>query len=147
MATLQGRDAIQGDLDGLERWDIAKLTKFNKTKSKVMPLGWGNPKYNYRLGREQINSSPGEKDLGASMYKKLNISQHVSAAQKANHIVGCITSSRASRSRQVILPLCSGETPPGVLHPALEAPTQERPAAATPEEGCEGDQRAGAPLL
>jgi len=26
----------------------------------------------------------------------------------------------ASRSRELILPLCSGETPPGVLHPAPE---------------------------
>jgi len=46
--------------------------------------------------------------------------QSALAAQKANHILGCIKSSVASRSRAVILPLCSAETPPGVLCPALE---------------------------
>jgi len=60
----------------------------------------------------------------------------VLAAQKANRILGCVKSSLASRSREVILPLCCGETPPGVLHWALEPSAQERhgPAGAGPEE-------------
>ncbi|PKU27025.1 hypothetical protein llap_22671 [Limosa lapponica baueri] len=52
--------------------------------------------------------------------EKLNMTwQCVLAAQEANCILGCIKRSVASRSREVMLPLCSGETPPGVLHPAL----------------------------
>jgi len=45
--------------------------------------------------------------------------------------------------------LCSGETPPAVLHPALESSAQEGhgPLEVSPEKGHENDPRAGTPLL
>ena len=45
--------------------------------------------------------------------------------------------------------LRSRETPPGVLRPALEPPTEAGHGCvgAGPEEGHEGDPRAGVPLL
>jgi len=71
------------------------------------------------------------------------------ATQKASCILGCIKRSMSSKSRQGILPLCSLETPPGVLRPALETSTQERhgTVGAGSEKGHKNDPRAGAPLL
>ncbi|GAB0180675.1 cAMP-dependent protein kinase inhibitor alpha [Grus japonensis] len=121
--TLEGRDAIQRDLDRLERWACVNLMKFNKVKCKVLHVGQRNPKHSYRLGGEWIESSPEEMDLGVLIDEKFNMSrQCVLAAQKANHVLSCIKRSVASRSREVIL---------GVVQPGQEK-TLGRPYSSLP---------------
>jgi len=91
--------------------------RFNKAKYNVLHLDRGNPCHQHRLGDEGIERSPDEKDLGVLMDERLDMSQQcVLAAKKANNILGCIKRSMASRSREVILPLCSA-----LVRPHLES--------------------------
>ncbi|KAK4818678.1 hypothetical protein QYF61_017423 [Mycteria americana] len=76
---LEGRKALQRDLDRLDRWAEVNCMGFNK-----------------------------EKDLGQLVDSRLNMSQQCAqVAKKANGILACIRNSMASRTRAVIVPLYS----------------------------------------
>ncbi|TRZ17328.1 hypothetical protein HGM15179_009777 [Zosterops borbonicus] len=118
---LEGRDAIQRDLDKPERPVCAYVMKLSKAKYKVLHLELEQSQVQIQAGREWIESSPGEKDSGVFTDRKVNMTQKCEfAIQRANHILSCIQTSMASWSREVILLLCcSRQTPPRVLHSTL----------------------------
>jgi len=148
----EGRDAMQRDLDKLEKWACVNLMRLNKAKCRVLHLDWGKPQYQHRLRDEGTESSPVEKGLGVLTDGKLDMSQQCAfEAQKAKHILGYITRSMANRLGEVILPLYSALVSPHVESCIQLWSPQHRKYMEllewVPEQGHKDDQRAGTPLL
>jgi len=113
--------------------------RFNKAKGKVLHLGQGNPHYQYRLRDEVIESSPAEKDLAVLVDEKLDMSAPMcTRSQEGQLYPGLHPQQRGQQGEggDSAPLLCSGETPPGVLRPALEPSEHEGhgPVGAGPEE-------------
>jgi len=125
--TPEGQDAIQRDLDKLEKQAHVNLMRFNKAKCKVLHLGRGNSCYQYRLRDEGIEQ-PCPEGLGGTDGGKAgpDLAMCVPSPEgqlyPGLHQEKCGQQVQGGDSAPLLRP---GETPPGILHPALEPTAQD----------------------
>lgn len=121
--TLKGSTAIQSDLSKLEECFVRNIVKFSKGKWEVLYLGKDNSKHQYMLG---VDKQLGRKGAGVPVDANVTMSQKWAFLEKkANSLMEYIRKSIISKVREMIRPLCSGETV-GVLGPVLSFPVQDR---------------------
>jgi len=99
---LEGRKALQRDLDRLDRWAEVNHMRFNKTKCWVLHFG-----HNKTWGRVAGKLPSRKGPWGPARQLADHEPAVAQVAKKASGILTCVRSSVASRSREVIVPLYS----------------------------------------
>ena len=94
---------------------------FNVQKSKVMHVGHSNPKEEYFMGGNKLETTEEERGLGVTMTSKLKPSvQCAKAARTAQMVLGEITRAFHFKDKHVFVQLYKTcETPPRVCDTSL----------------------------
>ncbi|RMB97788.1 hypothetical protein DUI87_25788 [Hirundo rustica rustica] len=104
---LEGRRALQRDLDKLDPGPKSNSGRFNKTKGQVLHFGHNNPLQCYRLRTECLESSQEKGTWGTDGQQAGHEPAVCPGGQEGQWHLAWIRNGVASRSRAVILPLCS----------------------------------------
>nr|XP_009671740.1 PREDICTED: protocadherin-9-like [Struthio camelus australis] len=87
---LEGRAAIQRNIDRLEEWAKRNSMKFNKEKYHVLHLRSKNPLRQHRLGPDCLGSSFAENVQRELVDGKLGMSRQCTlSSEKASSLLGC----------------------------------------------------------
>jgi len=131
---------VQPDLECFQGWGIYHLS------GQLVPLF----RCQYRLGDEEIDSSPAEKDLGVIADEKMDMTQTCACSPEGQPYPGLHQKQRGQQGKggDSAPLLHSGVTPPGVLRPAPEpsAQARHRPDGVCPKEGHKNYQKTLVPL-
>jgi len=100
----------------------------NKGKCKILPLRRNNPRHQYILGTDWLESSSEEKDLGVLVDSKLNINQQctVAARKVTNSVLHYEDHCQQVKGGSFSHLLNTREVKSGVLCPVLDSTIQER---------------------
>ena len=99
-------ESMRHDLNKLFKWSEDWLMLFNAEKCKVMHFAASNKLFSYDLGGGCLSVSEGERDLGVNVSIDLKVSkQCMEAAATANCVLGMISRTISSRSKDIIVNL------------------------------------------
>ena len=106
IASCKDAEALQRDINTMLRWSVEWLMLFNAEKCKCMPYGHNNIHYDYFMGKDPIQTSHEEKDLGVIITDKLEVNEQCAkASKKANAMQGVINRAVKYNTKDVVLQL------------------------------------------
>ncbi|RMC14279.1 hypothetical protein DUI87_09371 [Hirundo rustica rustica] len=116
---LEGRRALQGDLEWLDGWAEFNKMKFSKSKGRVLHFGHNNPVQRYSLGMVWLDSAQAQRDLGALVTAAELEPAMCLGGQEGQWHPGLDQEWCGQQSREVIPPLY-----PALVRPHLECCVQ-----------------------
>ena len=106
VSTYEDAEKLQKDLSILNEWSNEWSILFNAEKCKCIHYGYNNKQYDYFMGKECIETTHEERDLGVIITETLDVTkQCVRAANKANAMLGMINRAFKYKTKEVVLKL------------------------------------------